>query len=377
MGSVTADEGPDRAGEPPPQAWSRWLRLAIYLACGLAFLADLTNDATLAFGVFYIPLVSTAVYHRDPRAAWGLAALASVMVVVGFFLPEVNPDIVVGVTNRGLSIAAIFTTAFLIRHERKIRERLAEQTVRAEVADRVKMQLFTNLSHELRTPLSAILGFADLLMGEARPDQRAAVGHIQSGGRRLLATVDNLIDLTQLEDRTLRIRPLELPALLHQAVEAARPVAAEKQIAFMLALPDESLPQVMADGWALRRIVDNLIANGIKFTEPGGSVEISARRGPDGIATVIKDTGTGMPPEVLRQIGEPFFQADSGAARRFEGMGTGLALSLRLAEAMGARLSFDSTPGSGTTASLTLPVAEQGDHSRFRVTGNASEPRQS
>ena len=97
----------------------------------------------------------------------------------------------------------------------------------------------------------------------------------------------------------------------------------------------------MADGWALSRIVDNLIANGIKFTEAGGSVEVSAGRMPEGVAAVVKDTGTGMDPEVLRQIGEPFYQADTGAARRFEGMGTGLALSLRLAEAIGARLSFN------------------------------------
>ena len=183
--------------------------------------------------------------------------------------------------------------------------------------------------------------------------------HIQSGGRRLLATVDNLIDLTQLEDRTLRGRPMDLPALLNQAVEASRAAATERQIALSLVLPPKTLPPVMADGWALRRIVDNLVANGIKFTEPGGSVEVSARRASGGIAVTIKDTGAGMPPDVLRQIGEPFFQADTGIARRFEGMGTGLALSLRLAAVMGATLSFDSTPGTGTAATLLLAVAQR------------------
>jgi signal transduction histidine kinase len=360
--SVTADVGLDRAADPPLQAWGPWLRVVIYLACGFALIADLTNDATLAFGVCYIPLVCTAMFHRDPRAVWWLAALASVLVVVGFFVSAVDPDIVAGASDRGLSIAAIFATAFLVHHERKARERLVEQTIRANAAERVKMQLFTNLSHELRTPLSAILGFAGLLTTDARADQRAALGHIQSGGRRLLATVDNLIDLTRFEDRTIRIRPLNLLPLLRQAVDAARPLAADRSVAFTLVIPDGHLPQVLADGWALSRIVDNLIANGIKFTEAGGSVEVSAGRVPEGIAAVVKDTGTGMDPEVLRQIGEPFYQADTGAARRFEGMGTGLALSLRLAEAIGARLSFNSTPGSGTTASLTLPVAEQHGH---------------
>ena len=296
--------------------------------------------------------------HRDPRAVWWLAALASVLAAIGYLVPAESADVIVGVGNRILSIAAIFATAFLIHHERKARARLVEQTLRANAAERVKVQLFTNLSHELRTPLSAILGFADLLTADARPDQRPALGHIQSGGRRLLATVDNLIDLMRIEERTLHIRRLNLLPLLHHAMDVARPLAADKPIAVTLAIQERPVPQVMADGWALSRIIDNLIANGIKFTEAGGSVEVSARRVSDGVAVVVKDTGTGMHPDVVRQIGEPFFQADTGAARRFEGMGTGLALSLRLAEAMGVRLSFDSTPGSGATASLTLPVAE-------------------
>jgi two-component system cell cycle sensor histidine kinase PleC len=306
--------------------------------------------------VFYIPLVATAVYHRDPRAAWWLALLASVMVVIGFFVPKIGPDMAYSLADRGLSIAAIVITAYLVHHGRHARERLAEQTARAEAADNSRVHLFNNLSHELRTPLTAILGFADLLLVGARPDQRAALGHIQAGGRRLLATVDNLIDLTQIEDRTMRSRPLDLSTVLAYAVEISRPLATERQVGLTMVPPEPDAAKVVADGWALRRIVDNLIANGIKFSEPGGTVEVSARRTADGIAATVKDDGPGMPPDVLAQIGEPFFQADAGRTRRFEGMGAGLALSLRLADLMGAVLHFDSAPGKGTTASLVLPV---------------------
>jgi len=355
---MASEEAADNAAQPAPQTWNRWVRQGIYAVCGLAFLADLSNDVTLAFGVFYIPLVVTAVYHKDPRAVWYLAAIGSAMVTIGFFYPAINPDVPDAIIDRGLSIAAIFLTAFLIHQSRQISDRLAEQTKRAETADQAKTQIFANLSHELRTPLAAINGFADLLVADARPDQRPALGHIQSGGRRLLATVENLIDLMQLEDRTLRLRPMNLSTQLHQAVEASQLQAAEKRISLTLAIPEGALPPVLADGWALRRIIDNLIANGVKFTEPGGSVEVSAQASsPDGVAAIVRDTGTGMPPEVLRQLGEPFFQADSGAARRFEGMGTGLALSLRLASFMGARLSFDSKLGAGTSATLLLPIA--------------------
>ncbi len=286
-----------------------------------------------------------------------LAALATAMVAVGYFSPSINPDFYTAGANRILSIAAVWTTAYLIHNERLTRDRLVEQTTRAESADRAKAQLFNNLSHELRTPLSAILGFTDLLFTNARPDQLTALSHIQSGGRRLQATLDNLIDLTQIAERTLHVRRLDLAAVLRDTVEANRQLATEKQIALTIMTPEEWLSPVLADRWALHRIVDNLVSNGIKFTEPGGSVDVSAHPTSGGISVTIRDTGAGMPPHVLKQIGQPFFQAETGIARRFEGMGTGLALSLRLADAMGTRLRFDSAPGSGTTASLVLPTS--------------------
>jgi two-component system cell cycle sensor histidine kinase PleC len=333
------------------------LRAVVYAVCAAAFLVDITCEAPVVFGVFYIPLVATAVYHRDPLSVWWLAGLASALITVGFFLPSVSADTTSSVINRALSIAAILITACLVHHERQMRERLAEQTARAEVADSAKTEVFNNLSHELRTPLSAILGFATLLLPNARSDQVPSLNHIKSGGKRLLATLDNLIDLTQIEDRAIRIRPVDVASMLRQAVEDSRPLAMDKEVALDLTLADPVMPRVLADGWALRRITDNLIGNGIKFTDSGGRVEVSARQAPEGVVVAVRDTGAGMPPEVLEQIGKQFYQADSGTARRYEGMGTGLALSLRLADAMGAAMHFDSAPGCGTTASLVLPTS--------------------
>lgn len=334
------------------------MRLIVYTICAAAFIIDIASDARIVFGVFYVPLVATAVYYRDPMAVWWLAGLACAMVVTGFFVPSIGHDPISSLVNRGLSIGAILVTACLIHHERQIRERLGEQTARAEAADRAKTELFNNLSHELRTPLSAILGFAELLTPAARPDQLAPLGHIKGGGKRLLGTLDNLIDLTQIDNRTIRIRPVDVATMLHQAVEDSRALATDKEIALNLVPAGPAMPRVMADGWALRRIADNLIGNGIKFTEAGGTVEVSARQGPEGVVVAVRDTGAGMPPDVLEQIGKQFYQADTGMSRRYEGMGTGLALSLRLADAMGAAVHFDSTPGSGTTASLVLPASE-------------------
>lgn len=336
-----------------PMHRRRWLVGAVYVAVGVAFAIDVLTDRLVAFGLAYIPLICTAVFHRNPRTVWVLAGVTSAMVVIGFFFPVINSDLMASAINRGLTLLAIGTTAVLVRYERYVRDRLVEQRRRARAAERAKAHLLGNLSHELRTPLSAILGFSDLLLSDCRPDQQSALRHINAGGKRLLRTLENLIELSHIGERQKQQQEVDLGRLLRQLTEAAQPEAAESQLALRFTGPQGLL--ISTDLAAVRRILDNLIANAIKFTEPGGSIEVSTTTTAEGVTAIIQDTGIGMKQEVLDQIGAPFFQGDSGAARRYEGMGTGLALSLRLATTLGARLEFDSTEGHGTTASLHLP----------------------
>ncbi len=331
----------------------RWLLGAIYLAAGAAFVTDLLTDLHFAYGLAYIPLVCTAAFARDPRVVWTLAGVTSAMVVIGFFLPNINSEVVTSVINRGLTLLAIATTAVLVHHERDGRDRLIEQRQRAQAAERTKAELLANLSHELRTPLNAILGFSDLLAADCRADQQSALRHITAGGKRLLRTLENLIELSHIDERQLQPQQIDLTRMLRQLADAAQQEAAEQQIALTFAGAPDLL--VSADPAALRLILDNLIANAIKFTNAGGCVELVAAATPDGVTATVRDTGIGMPREVLDQLGAPFFQGDSGAARRYEGMGTGLALSMRLAGSLGASLAFESTPGRGTTVRLRLP----------------------
>ncbi len=242
-----------------------------------------------------------------------------------------------------------------MRYERYVRDRLIEQRRRAQAAERAKAHLLSNLSHELRTPLSAILGFSDLLLADCRPDQLSALRQITTSGKRLLRTLENLIELSRFDERTRQTQDIDVTRLLRQLTDAAQSEAAEQQIALTFA---SETPRQMAniDAAGLRRILDNLLANAIKFTRPGGRIEVAVRAEPDAIVATVRDNGIGMPRQVLDQLGAPFFQADGGTTRRFEGMGTGLALSLRLAATMGARLSFESAPGQGTTAHLRLPT---------------------
>lgn len=336
----------------PGRGWQAWLAGAIYVGCAAAFVADLAYDIPWAFGVLYIPLVCTAVFYRAVRGVWWLAAAATAMVVLGCIFPVADFN-THSLVNRGLSLVAILVTAALVRLARDMQDRLALQTLRAQSADHMKTQIFANLSHELRTPLNAVIGFADLLAANCRPDQHSALEHIRSAGQRLLATVENLLDLAHAADRVLRAETLDLAAILRQAVEAARTAAAEQSITLLPEF-DANWLAAVGDAWAVRRIVDNLLGNAVKFTPPGGQVRIGTEIADGRVVVVVQDTGRGMSAEVLRQLGEPFFQAESGFNRPFQGLGTGLALSRRLADAMGATLTFVSEPGQGTIVRLGL-----------------------
>jgi len=330
------------------------LVVGIYLAASIAFITDLLASQDCAYGLAYIPLVCTAAFHRNPRAVWTLAGVTSAMVAVGFLLPSTSADVAASVINRVLTLLAIAITAMLIRRERQVRDRLIEQRRRAQAAERAETHLLSNLSHELRTPLNAVLGFSDLLLADCRADQQSALRHIAASGKRLLRTLENLIELSRIDGRHLQPQEIDLTRVLRQLADAAQPDATEQQVT--LAFAGDPGLLVTADPVALRQILDNLIANAIKFTNPGGSIEVAAAATPDGVTATVRDTGIGMPRRVLDQLGTPFFQGDSGAARRFEGMGTGLALGMRLAGALGGRLAFDSVPGQGTIVRLTLPV---------------------
>jgi signal transduction histidine kinase len=338
-----------------PARQRRWVIAGIVVAAGVAFAADVFTDSLLAFGVAYIPLVCTAAFHRDSRAVWWIAGATSLMVAVGFFLPVVNADVTASIINRVLSLLAIGVTAVLVRYERYVRDRLVEQRRRAQAAERTKTQLLSNLSHELRTPLNAVLGFSDLLLTDCRPDQLSALRHINAGGKRLLRTLENLIELSRFDSHVWQKQDVDVARLLRQLTDAAQPEASEQQIVLTFAgTPTRQV--VQTDLAALRQIFDNLLANAIKFTRAGGSIEVAVRTEPEAITAEVRDTGIGMPQKVVDQLGSPFFQAEGGTARRFEGMGTGLALSLRLAAHMGAKLSFESAPEKGTTVRLRLPL---------------------
>jgi PAS domain S-box-containing protein len=234
----------------------------------------------------------------------------------------------------------------------------AADTVRRE--SEAKSRFLATMSHELRTPLNSILGFAQLLDGEAYGElnerQRRYLGHINSSGRHLLALVNDVLDLSRVAagQMDLQIERLDVDPMIHEVVERLRPMADGRH----LQLTVESTPglALRADRRRLEQVLANLVANAIKFTPEQGSVAITARRRRKQVAVSVRDTGIGIPLDQHERIFMEFTQVEDGRSRRHQGTGLGLPLSRRLVELMGGRLWVQSDAG-GSEFTFTVPLA--------------------
>jgi K+-sensing histidine kinase KdpD len=327
--------------------WSFWLVPTVHVGCLAAFVADLTSTHTLAFGVFYVPLVATAVFHRAPHAVWVLCAIACAMVIIGSFSPDSDPNTFAAVCNRALSICAVLATAVLVRHARSIEDQLATQTRRAEAAEHFKSRVLTGLSQEILTQLYLMIAGLALVTDNGRHgDRAAALGMARTAARHLISTVDNLVDLSQFQDRPMQTEPIDLGVLLRRTAETSSLDANARQIRLIFDVTPDTATLVDANPWAVRRILENLIADAINHTTPGGEVAIRTAAERDHVSALISDNGT-RPPSAFNVVSDPGIE-------RLTPPAMGLSLSRRLARAIDAELTISGGLSEGTTARLML-----------------------
>jgi signal transduction histidine kinase len=235
-----------------------------------------------------------------------------------------------------------------------------DDVTRRHRLDQVRRDFVANASHELRTPLTSIRGFVEALEDGAIEDpQKAArfLGKIRTHADRMATLVEDLLELSRLEAGARAAQREEVaPDDIVEEVQAAfASVAARKSI--VLAAPRGGLPAIMTDPERLRRILDNLVDNAIKYTPEGGRVEIRTRRGDDGAAVVeVRDNGPGIPDEHLPRIFERFYRVDKARSRELGGTGLGLSIVRHLAESIGATVSVASRADEGTCFTVTLPA---------------------
>ncbi|MBI3786330.1 MAG: hypothetical protein HY270_23320 [Deltaproteobacteria bacterium] len=244
---------------------------------------------------------------------------------------------------------------------RAANEALAAANQALEDANRTKNEFLASVSHELRTPLNIILGYADLLsdgeFGGLDEDARDAVDRIGRTCRTLVFLISDLLDLSRIEAGRLAIRPgrVEISQMFDDIRRFVEPRLVGKNVR-LVTESDEAIA-VTADRDRLEQILLNLLSNAVKFTHDG-EIAIRVRHGDDGrIAVDVSDTGVGIDAAELTTLFEPFRQGQAG--REAGGVGIGLALSARLAGAMGGTLTAISQIGRGSTFTLRLPAAEE------------------
>jgi diguanylate cyclase (GGDEF)-like protein/PAS domain S-box-containing protein len=226
----------------------------------------------------------------------------------------------------------------------------------------VKNRFIANMSHELRTPLNSIIGFSDILLeetfGSLTEQQKRYIYNIKTSGKHLLEIVNNILDFAKLEagKYDLQYEEFYLEELLQEIVSTIRPLADKKSIDILVSIhPD--IEELVADRFKLKQILYNLLSNAIKFTGEKGKVSITVEPGdPDSQEVVfsVKDTGVGIPPDEIDRIFEEFEQIDSSLVRTTGGTGLGLALTKKLVEIHGGKITVESTLGKGSTFRFTI-----------------------
>ncbi len=229
-----------------------------------------------------------------------------------------------------------------------------------EAAEQSKDEFFGLVSHELRTPLTSIIGYGELL-AESEADRLTDQGRryldvIRRNAQREMRLVGDLLLLVRIQEGTFRIEPeeVDLRRIVEQAVEAARPAAAKREIE--LTAEATSTPSFDGDPHRLGQVVDNLLSNSIKFTPKGG--EVSVRLGASkGVAAIeVIDTGTGIPEDEQEFLFDRLYRAPSAAASAVPGVGLGLTIVKAIVDAHHGRVTLESEPGVGATFRVELPV---------------------
>lgn len=255
--------------------------------------------------------------------------------------------------------ATMLVYAFDVTERKHAEEAAAAAREEAERSNRAKSEFLSRMSHELRTPLHSILGFAQLLeMGHLTQDQERFVRHVISGGRHLLALINEVLDLSRIESGrlSLSVELVDLDSAVTEAIDLIRPLAAKQEISLAESQPTGLF--VMADRQKLKQVLLNLLANAVKYNRVKGQVWIDVERAEEWVRISVRDSGIGIAPEKRSELFSPFSRLGAEGGE-IEGTGLGLALCKGLVEAMHGSMGVESEPSVGSVFWLELRSAEE------------------
>ncbi len=247
-----------------------------------------------------------------------------------------------------------------ITDRRRAVEALQAAKDEAEAANRAKSEFLSRMSHELRTPLNAIMGFAQILqLDPSAAPHRPIVDDLYTAGKRLLALINEVLDISRVEAGGLAMspEPVSLVEVIRESLSLLAPLAARRNIRLDCDPPAVPPVCVLADRQRLGQVLLNLLSNAVKYSREGDSVTVSGTATGARVRVRVADTGPGLSPDKLARLFTPFDRLGAEATG-VEGTGLGLSLSKRLVEAMGGAMGAESGPGGGCTFWFELPAAE-------------------
>lgn len=230
----------------------------------------------------------------------------------------------------------------------------------AHESNRAKDEFLMTLSHELRTPMTAVLGWARLLpeMTPGDPLFAEAVASISRSAALQARLIDDILDISRIVAGKLHLSDdiVDVERLVRDAADSVRARVVQRSISLTTTF-DSDVGSIVGDSARLNQILLNLLTNAVKFTPAGGRIEVSARRLDSLVKIVVRDSGEGIDADYLEKVFEPFRQAENPRVRIHGGLGLGLSIVRRLAEAHGGTVQAESEgPGKGSTFTVTLPV---------------------
>ncbi|MBI1832286.1 MAG: HAMP domain-containing protein [Planctomycetes bacterium] len=242
--------------------------------------------------------------------------------------------------------------------DRKVDE-LAQMNMALFESNKLKGDFLATISHELRTPLNSILGFSDVLLSSETltEKQRRWVTNIQTSGQKLLALINDILDLAKIESGKMQVRAdsLNLHEVCDVVLNLFRPLAEKKNIDLRTQI-EPDLPELRQDLTKLTQILQNLLSNAIKFTPEGGRVLLKAEADTRYVTISVTDTGVGIAPDEQDLVFQKFRQSGNPLTREHEGTGLGLSIVRELCKLLGGEVTLQSELGRGSTFTVRLPL---------------------
>jgi len=246
--------------------------------------------------------------------------------------------------------------------------------------DQMKTEFVSMVSHELRTPLTSIKGYVDLVVdgkaGEINETQREFLGIVQSNTDRLVALINDLLDVSRIESGKIHLNITVVPidGLIREVATSLRNQIEEKKLSLELAIPREPI-KVRGDCARISQVLTNLLSNAYKFTPEGGKISVCAKATDGRVQVDVTDTGIGISDQDQKKLFTKFFRADSTITREVGGTGLGLNIAKSIVEMHGGKIWVESEVGKGSTFSFTLPAAVSIERPRVHPEGLADTRR--